>query len=62
MITLKNVSTGKLYPVSKEDYEKLFKGKLNWEIVEESKVPKEQTISNTVDKPNAKTKTNKTKK
>lgn len=43
-MTIKNLSTGKPYDVTKENYEKFFKGKENWEIMVE---PKNQVIENT---------------
>lgn len=43
---LKNVSTGKNYEVTKEEYEKHFKGKLNWKVINEAPVKPEQKIDN----------------
>lgn len=43
---LKNVSTGKNYEVTKEEYEKHFKGRLNWKVINEALVKPEQKIDN----------------
>lgn len=59
-MVLQNVSTKKLYEVSKEDYEKFFKKKLNWIVIDKNdKVENNQIIDNTMIKPKRKTNQNK---
>lgn len=50
-MTVRNNSTNKNYIVSKEEYERTFKGKENWTLVDEKEKPKDQLISNTISGP-----------
>lgn len=59
-MTVKNVSTGKMYPVTKEEFEKNFKGKLNWRLIDSEEIKPEQIISNTIKSPKDFFNTNKT--
>jgi hypothetical protein len=64
-MVIKNLSTGKNYEVTKDEYETHFKGKLNWKVVSEETTI-EQKIDNTLtriieEKPKKQTQTKKSK-
>ena len=49
MYLIENVSTKKNYTCSKEEYEKFYKGKLNWKVINQDYQPgkeKSQVIEN----------------
>lgn len=45
-MTIQNVSTKKYYNCTKEEYEKFYKGKLNWKLISDEEKPKDQVIEN----------------
>lgn len=49
MYQIQNVSTKKFYTCSKEEYEKFYKGKLNWKLIStDYQEGKNQVITNNV--------------
>ena len=45
-MTIQNISTKKNYNCTKEEYEKFYKGKLNWKLISDEEKPKDQVIEN----------------
>lgn len=47
-MVVQNVSTSKKYDVTKEEFEKHFKGKRNWKVISEEEIKPVQKIDNTL--------------
>ena len=45
-MVIQNISTKKFYDCTKEEYEKFYKGKLNWKLISDEEKPKDQIIEN----------------
>ncbi len=47
-MTVKNLTTGKLYPCTQEEFDKNFKGKLNWLVIDKEDLKPDQVVNNTL--------------